>query len=122
MVFIEVELSPKHKRHKLQGASVMDTKKSRQPGAICDDNVGDMASAKPGVVIRDHTGSIIASLAQLISPALQPAEIEVIAAARAPEFGNEIGISEAVLEGNSELITESLKAGGNTIASAEPLI
>ena len=49
MVFIGVELSPKHKRHKLQGASIMDTKKSRQPGAICDDNVGNMASGKPGL-------------------------------------------------------------------------
>ena len=62
------------------------------------------------------------SLTQLISPALQPAEIEAVAAARALEFGNEIGISEVVLEGDSELIIESLKAGGNTIASMEPLI
>jgi len=38
------------------------------------------------------------------------------------EFGNEIGISETVLEGDSKLIIESLKAGGNTIASMEPLI
>ena len=38
------------------------------------------------------------------------------------EFGREIGISGAVLEGNSKLITKSLKAGGNTIASVEPLI
>ena len=75
-----------------------------------------------GVVTRDHTGSIIASLAQLISPALQAVEIEAIAAARALEFGNEISISEAVLEGDSELIIESLKVGGNTIASVEPLI
>ena len=62
------------------------------------------------------------SLAQLISPTLQPVEIEAIAAARALEFGNEISISEAVLEGDSELIIESLKVGGNTIASVEPLI
>ena len=75
-----------------------------------------------GVVTRDHTGSIIASLAQLISPALQAVEIEAIAAARALEFGNEISISEAVLEGDSELIIESLKVGGNTIASVEALI
>ena len=75
-----------------------------------------------GVVVRDHTGSIIVSLTQLISPALQPAEIEAVAAARALEFGNEIGISEVVLEGDSELIIKSLKAGGKKIASMEPLI
>lgn len=40
-----------------------------------------------GIVVRDHTGSIIASLAQLISPALQPVEIEAVSAARALEFG-----------------------------------
>ena len=38
------------------------------------------------------------------------------------EFGQEIGIGGAVLEGSSELIIKSLKAGGNTIASVEPLI
>ena len=75
-----------------------------------------------GVVVRDHTGSIIASLAQLISLALQPVEIEAVAATWALEFGQEIGISEVVLEGDSELIIESLKAGGNTTASVEPLI
>ena len=34
-----------------------------------------------GVVVQDHTGSIIASLTQLISPALQPAKIEAVATA-----------------------------------------
>lgn len=87
-------------------------------GAICrNENRSGI-----GVVIRDHTSSVIASLAQLISPAYQPTEIDAIAAARALEFGREIGISGAVLEGNSKLITKSLKAGGNTIASVEPLI
>ena len=59
---------------------------------------------------------------QLISLALQPVEIEAIAATRALEFGQETGISEAVLEGDFELIIEPLKVGGNTIASVEPLI
>ena len=75
-----------------------------------------------GVVIRDHTGSVIASLVQNISLAYQPIEVEALAAARALEFGQEIGKGGAVLEGDSELIINSLKAGGNTIASVEPLI
>lgn len=49
-------------------------------------------------------------------------EIEAVAAARALEFGLEIGSSEAILEGDSELIMNSLKAGGGTIASVQPLI
>ena len=85
----------------------------------------NIASAGFGLfcfVIQDHTGFVIASLAQNISPAYQPTEIEAIAAAWALEFGQEIGIGGAVLERDSELIIKSLKAGGNTIASAEPLI
>ena len=75
-----------------------------------------------GVVVRTHTGAILASLAQSIPQAFQPAEIEVIAAARALEFGQEIGITEAILEGDSELIVNSLKSGRATMASVEPLI
>ena len=60
------------------------------------------------MVIRDHTGAVMASLAQTFAPALQSTEIEAIATARALEFGGEIGISEATLEGDSELIINSL--------------
>ena len=42
-----------------------------------------------GVVIRDHTGAVMASLAQTVAPAMQPIEIEAVAAARALEFGEE---------------------------------
>ena len=74
-----------------------------------------------GVVIRDHTGAIMASLTQTIAPALQSTEIEAIATARALEFGEEIGITKAILEGDSELIINSLR-GGYSIASVEPLL
>ena len=75
-----------------------------------------------GVVVRTHTGAILASLAQSIPQAFQPAEIEAIVAARALEFEQEIGITEAILEGDSELIVNSLKSGRATMASVEPLI
>ena len=75
-----------------------------------------------GMVVRTHTGVILASLALSISQALQPAKIEAIAAARALEFGHEIGLTEAILEGDSELIVNSLKTGRATMASVEPLI
>ena len=74
------------------------------------------------MVIRDHTGAVIASLAQTIALALQPIEIEAIANAQALEFGEEIGITKAVLEGDSELIINSLKGGGHSIVSVEPLL
>ena len=75
-----------------------------------------------GVAVRIHTSAILASLAQSIPQAFQPAEIEAIVAARALEFGQEIGITEAILEGDSELIVNSLKSGRATMASVEPLI
>ena len=78
--------------------------------------------SRTGVVIRDHTGAILASQAQSFSPALTPVEIEVVAAARALEFGLETGSVEAILEGDSELIMNSLKAGGDTIALVQPLV
>ncbi|XP_075657869.1 uncharacterized protein LOC142627867 [Castanea sativa] len=75
-----------------------------------------------GVVIQNHIGAILVSLAQTVSTALQPAEIEAIAATRALEFGHELGLTEAVLEGDSELIINSLKARDATVALVEPLI
>ncbi|KAK9993929.1 hypothetical protein SO802_023632 [Lithocarpus litseifolius] len=75
-----------------------------------------------GVVIRDNTGAILASLAQSFSPALTPVEIEAVAAARALEFGLETGTVEAIPEGDSELIMNSLRSGGGTIASVQPLV
>ena len=50
-----------------------------------------------GVVVRTHTGAILASLTQSIPQALQPAEIEAIATVRALEFGYEIGLIEVIL-------------------------
>ena len=75
-----------------------------------------------GVVVRKHIGAILASLAQSFSPALTLVEIEAIATARALEFGLETGSVEAILEGDSELIMNSLKLGGGTIASVQPLV
>ena len=43
-------------------------------------------------------------------------------AARALEFGHEIGLTEAILEGDSELIVNSLKSGRTNMAFVEPLI
>ena len=49
-------------------------------------------------------------------------EIEAVAASRALEFGLEIGLAEAVLEGDSELIINALKSRSGTIALVQPLV
>ena len=51
-----------------------------------------------------------------------PLEVEILAAAHALEFGWEIGIGEAVLEGDSELTISTLKEHGHSIAAVDPLI
>lgn len=71
-----------------------------------------------GVVIRDHQGLVIASLAQQLSHAFQPLKIEVLVAAQAITFD----VETVVLKRDSELIITALKAGGQTIALVEPLI
>ena len=75
-----------------------------------------------GVVIRDHQGLVIASLAQQLSHAFQALKIEVLVAAQAITFDVETGIGKVVLKRDSELIITALKAGGQTIALVEPLI
>ncbi|KAF3959114.1 hypothetical protein CMV_016044 [Castanea mollissima] len=69
-------------------------------------------SSGAGVAIRDCRGRVIASLAQLLPQAYDAMKIETIAACRALEFGLEVGIGEAVLEGDSQAIIQALKEEG----------
>lgn len=73
-------------------------------------------SSGAGVAIRDCRGRVIASLAQLLPQAYDAMGIETIAACRALEFGLEVGISEAVLEGDCQAIIQAPKEEGNSIA------
>ena len=69
-----------------------------------------------GVIIRDSHGAAIASLLQLIPCAYQAADMEAIAANRALEFAREIGINEAILEGDSSLVHQALKRGEHSLS------
>lgn len=61
-------------------------------------------------------------LAQQLSQAYLPLEVEILGAARALEFGWEIGIGEAALDGDSELTMSTLKEDGYSMVSVDPLI
>ena len=63
-----------------------------------------------GVVIRDHDGSMIASLAQQLNQAYKPMEIEAMAATRAVEFAEEVGVDKVLIEGDSSVVTEALRS------------
>ena len=62
-----------------------------------------------GVIIRNQEGLVIASMSTRLPQQLQPIEIEALAASKALEFAREVGISEAVLEGDSLLVMKALK-------------
>ena len=61
-----------------------------------------------GVVLRDDQGSVLASLSQLVSQVYNPLEIEALAAAAALRFALDLGFSQVVLEGDSQVLMEDL--------------
>ena len=62
-----------------------------------------------GVIIRNQEGLVIGSMSTRLPQQLQPIEIEALVASKALEFAKEVGISEAVLEGDSLLVMKALK-------------
>ena len=53
---------------------------------------------------------MIASLAQWLSQAYKPVEIEAMAATRAIEFVEEVGVDSVLIEGDSSVVTEALRS------------
>ena len=65
---------------------------------------------------------MIASCSQHLSQAYSSDEVEAFAAAKALSFAAEIGISKAVLEGDSLTIIKALSTDQRTLSSFSPLI
>ena len=59
--------------------------------------------------MRNHQGFVIAFLSQKFHQAFAPLEVEDLAAAWALEFAAELGITDAVLEGDSLMLIQALK-------------
>ena len=74
------------------------------------------------VVVRNCNGEVMASLGQQLEQAFQPVEVEAIVACRAVEFGSEIGVDCAVVEGDSEVIVKALRNRDNGLTHFAPLI
>ena len=75
-----------------------------------------------GVVIRDRQGLVVASMATRIPQQLQPVEIEAMAASKALEFARELGIAEAVLEGDSQVVIMALNSKSPVLAPYGSLV
>ena len=74
------------------------------------------------MVVRNCNGEVIASLVQQLEQAFQPLEVEAIAACRAVEFGSEIGVDCAIVEGDSEVLVKALRNTDNGLTPIAPLI
>ena len=74
------------------------------------------------MVILNNQGLFIAFLSQQLQQAFHAVEIEALAAARALEFASEIGVEQALLEGDSEAIMKALVEDGGSLASYDLLI
>lgn len=73
-------------------------------GAIFQDH----GRAGIGVVIRNSMGEVMASLSQQIPLPTTVAQDEALAARRAIEFAVELGVTRAIIEGDSEIICKDL--------------
>ncbi|XP_075645735.1 uncharacterized protein LOC142616862 [Castanea sativa] len=94
--------SPTHQR--LWTAPTLDSYKINYDGALSTtDNKSGI-----GIVVRDYHGEVIASLIQQLDQAYQPVEVEAMAASKAVEFGSELGIQRAIIEGDSAVVVKSL--------------
>ena len=69
-----------------------------------------------GMVIRNNSGQVITSCSQQLSQAYCSNEIEALAAAKAVSFTAKIGITKAVLEGDSLTIMKALSSDHSSLA------
>ena len=69
------------------------------------------------VMVRDNEGLVIAAMATCVPQFLQAIEIEALAANKALEFAQEMGLFDVVLEGDSSLMMAALNSKYPSLAS-----
>ncbi|XP_023892982.1 uncharacterized protein LOC112004977 [Quercus suber] len=75
-----------------------------------------------GVVVRNSSGQVMASCSKLVNQVYDSNEVEAMAAAWALSFAPEIGINNAVLEGDSLLVMKALTDPESSMSSIDPFI
>ena len=61
-------------------------------------------------MVQDNEGLVIAAMATCVPQFLQAIEIEALAANKALKFVQEMGLSDAVLKGDSSLVMAALNS------------
>ena len=69
-----------------------------------------------GVVIKNNLGQVIASCSEQLPQAFNSVDVEALAAAKAVSFAAKIGITKAVLEGDSLTIMNALSSDHHSLA------
>ena len=75
-----------------------------------------------GVMVRDKEGLVIVAMATHVPQLLQAIEIEALAANKALEFAQEMGLSDVVLEGDSSLVMVALNSKNPGLAPNDLLL
>ena len=76
----------------------------------------EQGKAGIGVVIRNSEGAVMASLSQQAPLPATVAQVEALAARRAIEFALEVGITQAIIKGDSDIIFKGLTSPGLSLA------
>nr|XP_023926910.1 uncharacterized protein LOC112038333 [Quercus suber] len=75
-----------------------------------------------GVVIRDSMGQVLASCSKVVNQAYNSSEVEAMAVGLVLSFAAEIGVKNAVLEGDSLLVVNALTDSESSLSHIKPLI
>ena len=74
------------------------------------------------VVIKDSMGQVLASCSKVVNQAHNSSEVEAMAAGLALSFAAEIGVKNAILEGDSLLVVNALTDFESSMSHIGPLI
>lgn len=86
-------------------APVRNEYKTNLDGAM----IHDTGEVGLGVVIWNHEGEVMAALSEKIPQPPSVTQLELLAARRAALFVQEVGLHNSILEGDSEIVINSLK-------------
>lgn len=77
----------------------------------------DLGKAGLGVVIRNCTGNVVASLLEQAPLPFSPVNVEAMATARAIQFAQELGVRPYILEGDAEVVINSFKSDEDSLST-----
>lgn len=97
--------TPQHKNHTIWKPPDQGLYKVNYAGA----NLSQQEKAGIGVVIKNEEGTVMASMVQQMPLPTTVAQVKALATRKAVEFALELGITKAIVEGDSEVICRELR-------------